>query len=423
MKKLGTLVLGISIFAAALSGPYSAVADAAPSVKILLDGYPLSFSGEPAVIKGTTMVPFRSISEALGITVTWNQAQKTISAVKGEGGAAVNVKLTLDNPEATVNGVPVQLAVAPRSQGGNTLIPLSFFSQQFGAKVNWDQASRTVSITSPQKKMYTLGFYAISSFSDAARIPSLDAVSFGWSRIDENGKFTTSGETFKWPEAAGEITPQSLITDASGVGTTPYLMVYSSDVKGELTKVVENAEYRKQAISDMIAAATVNSFQGIMLDLEGLGLTTDKIATRAAFTAFVKELAAETKAAGLKLGLALHPLNSSYQGYDYKALGDIADELVVMAYDYRTGTGNSSDTGAQPEPIAKVDEAIRLAIQETDKDKLILGLNLHSENEDSVTDLIGLAKRYDLKGIALWRLGLISADEWESMQQSVEFKQ
>ncbi|RCX14407.1 glycosyl hydrolase family 18 (putative chitinase) [Fontibacillus phaseoli] len=423
MKKLGALVLGISIFAGALSGSYPNRAEAASPVQILLDGYPLSFSGDPVVIKGTTMVPFRSISEALGIPVTWNQAQKTITAVKGEGDAAVRVKLTLNNPTATVNGSSVKLAVAPKSQNGNTLIPLSFFSQQFGAKVNWNQANQTVSITSPKEKMYTLGFYAISAFSEVSRVQSLDSVAFGWSRIDESGVFSTSTKPFRWPQAAGDVTPDSLVTDAVNSGTTPYLMVYSSDVKGELTKIVENPESRKKAIADIITAATGTPFEGIMLDFEGLGLTTDKASTRAAFNSFVKELGAEAKGAGLKLGLALHPLNSSYQGYDYKALGNIADEIVIMAYDYRTGTGFSEEGGKQPEPVSKVDEAIRLAIKETSKDKLILGLNMDNENANSVSLLTGLAKRYDLKGIALWRLGIIKEDEWKSLEQSIEFKQ
>ncbi|MNP33808.1 Spore germination protein YaaH [compost metagenome] len=192
-------------------------------------------------------------------------------------------------------------------------------------------------------------------------------------------------------------------------------MVLSGDTKGELTKIIENAEFRQQAILDMITTAKENHFEGILLDFEGLGLTTDKTLTRSAFTAFVKELDTAANKEGLKLSLALHPLNSSYQGYDYKALGDIADELIIMAYDYGTkGT---------PEPVNKINEAILLALEQTDKDNLILGINLYSENADSVSTVIGLAKRYDLKGIALWRLGLISSDEWSSMQQSVEFRQ
>ncbi|MMZ66343.1 hypothetical protein D1872_288300 [compost metagenome] len=89
-----------------------------------------------------------------------------------------------------------------------------------------------------------------------------------------------------------------------------------------------------------------------------------------------------------------------------------------MAYDYQT-----TQLIQQPEPVDKVNEAILLALEQTDKDKLILGINVYNENAKTVPTLIGLAKRYDLKGIALWRLGLISNDEWDSMQQSIEFKQ
>ncbi|MFD1179370.1 stalk domain-containing protein [Paenibacillus puldeungensis] len=417
MKHLGKVVLAASILIGGFTGLQPIQAKAAPSVQILLDGYPMSFSGQPVVINGTTMVPFRSISEALGIPVTWNQAAKTISAVKGEGPDAVRVQLKLNNKVATVNNTSVKLAVAPQSIAGNTLIPLSFFSQQFGAKVSWDQVSRTVTIASPQKRMYTLGFYAISSYSEASAIPSLDSVAFGWSRIDENGQFTLTGKDFKMPQPAGDVTAESLVSSAAESHTSPYLMVYSSDSKGELTKLLSSSELRQKAISDMISAATEKSFQGIMLDFEGLGLTTDRKTTQDSFTAFVKSLAKETDAAGLKLSLALHPLNSSYHGYDYKALGNIADELVIMAYDYQAG-----QSAKTPEPTNKVDEAIRLALKETTKDKLILGLNLNNEDGNSVTTLAGLAKRYDLKGIALWRLGLIQAEEWTSLKQSVEFK-
>ncbi len=420
--KLAKIILAASIATGGFALSQPVRTEAASAVQIMLDGYPLSSTGQSTVINGTTLVPFRSISEALGIPVTWDQATKSIKATKGEGNEAIHVQLTLNSKQATVNGTTVSLAVAPRSVGGSTLIPLSFFSQQFGATVGWDQTTRTVSITSPRERMYVLGFYALGSYSEVSRVQNLDAVAFGWSRIDESGVFSTTTRPFRWPENAGEVTPESLVADASTTGTTPYLMVYSSDVKGELTKIVENSEFRKKAIADILAAATETKFEGIMLDLEGLGLTTDKTYTRAAFNVFVKELGSEAKAAGLKLGLALHPLNSSYKGYDYKALGKLADEIVIMAYDYRTGTGYSSESGKQPEPVSKVDEAIRLAIQETDKDKLLLGINMDNENADSVSVLTGLAKRYDLKGIALWRLGIMQEAEWNSLEQSVEFK-
>ncbi|MNP40049.1 hypothetical protein D3C76_1336560 [compost metagenome] len=73
-----------------------------------------------------------------------------------------------------------------------------------------------------------------------------------------------------------------------------------------------------------------------------------------------------------------------------------------------------------PEPLGKVDEAILLALKEVDKDKLILGISMGSENENSINTKIGLAKRYGLKGIAIWRIGLIGQAAWSEMSTSVE---
>ncbi len=135
---------------------------------------------------------------------------------------------------------------------------------------------------------------------------------------------------------------------------------------------------------------------------------------KAEYNAFVKKLSAKARAAGLKLTLILHPLNSSYAGYDYKTLSGLADDLVIMAYAFEQEKG--------PEPLKRVDEAIRLALKETSKDKLILGISLGSENAGTVNTKIGLAKRYDLKGVAFWRLGLIGQPAWAKINESIEMK-
>lgn len=84
-----------------------------------------------------------------------------------------------------------------------------------------------------------------------------------------------------------------------------------------------------------------------------------------------------------------------------------------MAYDYL-------QEKKVPEPMSLVDEGIRLALQQVSKDKLILGISVYSENESSVNSKVGLAKRYGLKGIAIWRLGLIGQPVWNEMGKSVE---
>jgi spore germination protein YaaH len=56
------------------------------------------------------------------------------------------------------------------------------------------------------------------------------------------------------------------------------------------------------------------------------------------------------------------------------------------------------------------------------KAELLLGISMGSENDRTVNAKIGLAKRYDLKGIAIWRLGIIGQAVWTQMNESIKFK-
>ncbi|AOZ92410.1 stalk domain-containing protein [Paenibacillus crassostreae] len=381
-------------------------------VSIVLDGYPLPFPVQPKVMNGTTLVPFRAIAEALGVTVSWNQNTQTITASKKDTTGLTQVVLTKGSTNAEVDGATMKLSAPVQTVSGSTMIPLSFFSQQFGATVAWDQVSKKVIITSPKEDLYTLGFYALSSFDERALIPSFDSVAFGWSRIDQEGQFTTEGQEYKWPQSAGTVTPESIIQDAQGQGTSPYLMVYSVDSSLEITKNLENKVLQEQTISAIVNTAAQKGFKGIVLDLEGLGWSGDKAKARTDYNEFIKNISAKAHQSDLKLTVVLHPLNSAYSGYDYTTLGNLADDLIIMAYAY--------EDEKNPEPLAKVNEAITLALKEVDKDKLILGISMGSENENSINTKVGLAKRYDLKGIAIWRLGLIGQAAWSEMSKTLE---
>ncbi|WP_322923789.1 stalk domain-containing protein [Paenibacillus campi] len=389
-------------------------AAAVPDTNIMLDGYALPFPVQPVIKNGTTLVPFRAISEALGVNVSWNQTAQTITAKATTAKATSNIVLKLNSKTATVNGHNVALAVAPQTINDTTMIPLSFFSQQFGASVNWNASTRTVNITSPLKNLYTLGFYAISSYDERTLVPDFNTVAYGWSRITTDGEFSTTNTEYKWPQAAGTDTPETIIQNTAATGTAPYLMVYAVDGHGELTRNLENQELQNRTIQAMIDTATTKGFKGILLDFEGLGWSGDKAKARSDYNAFISKLAAQAHASGLKLTLALHPLNSSYTGYDYHQLGLLADDLIIMAYDY---TDKKS-----PEPLDKVNDAILMALQQTEPSKLILGISLSSENASSVNTKIGLAKRYQLKGVAIWRLGIIGQNAWDAMHKSITFK-
>ncbi|MGU3471655.1 stalk domain-containing protein [Paenibacillus sp. D51F] len=417
IRRPALAVLAATILAAGGMGAgTAAAAGSAPSATILLDGYPLVFPAQPIIQNGTTMVPFRAIAEALQIPVEWNAAGKTVTAVKTTDEGQRKVVLRQGSKQATVDGEAAQLGAAPVQKSGTVLVPLSFFSSAFGAQVSWDGATRTVSIVSPPEKLYTKAYYAIKSYSQVKQLGRFDAVAFGWGRIGEDGRLTLKGKDFYWPQADGDVTPESIVAGAGAAGGHTEFMVFSGDVKGELTKMLGDSSLRADTVKGIVHAASQGGFKSIDLDFEGLGLTGDKAAAAQSFNVFVKELRAASKAAGLGLSLSLHPLNGSYKGYDYKTLSQLSDEIAIMAYDY--------EQGGKPEPLAKVDEAIRLALKETDRSKLLLGINFNSETAQTLSGPAGLAKRYGLKGIALWRLGpgLVDADSLAALERTVKLR-
>ncbi|WP_339278995.1 stalk domain-containing protein [Paenibacillus sp. FSL W8-1187] len=408
------LYASVPLAAPAAAVPY---ASAAASATILLDGFPLAFPAAPQLVKGTTMVPFRAIAEALNVPVVWDAKARTVTAVKPlADGSRRSVLLRVGSKQAQLDGQAAALAQAPVQSGGSVLVPLSFFSSAFGAQVSWDGAAKTVRILSPAERVYVKGYYAISSFSQVKVLDRFDSVAFGWGRIGEDGKLTLSGKDFYWPSASGATTPESIVADASAAGVNTQFMVFGADGRGELTKLLGDPALRTEAIRSIVSTASIGGFRSIALDFEGLGLTGDKAAAKQSFTRFVTDLRTASQEAGLGLSLALHPLNGAFGGYDYKALARQTDEIVIMAYAYEGEKG--------PEPLVRVDEAIRLALKETDRSKLLLGISMGSETAASLRGPAGLAKRYGLKGIALWRLGagLVDAGSLRALEGTVQLR-
>lgn len=93
-------------------------------------------------VGGRTMVPIRAIAEALGARVEWDQATGGILVIRG-----TNVlELYLDKDYYLLNDVRTYLDVSPFAENGRTLVPLRVLSEAMGCRVNWNQATQTVSI-------------------------------------------------------------------------------------------------------------------------------------------------------------------------------------------------------------------------------------------------------------------------------------
>ncbi|GAA0368568.1 copper amine oxidase N-terminal domain-containing protein [Bacillus horti] len=112
-------------------------------VTVKLDGKNLSFTQDPVTVDGNTLVPMREIFEALGAKIKWDSASETVTGTKGD----ITVKLTIGQSYATKNGQRLSLSHPAVIVSDKTMVPLRFVSEALGAKVKWDEKTRTVHIT------------------------------------------------------------------------------------------------------------------------------------------------------------------------------------------------------------------------------------------------------------------------------------
>lgn len=141
-KQLALLTL-LSSMLAVFAGAVQATAE--PS--IVVDGQKLEFKGGARVetIDGHVMIPIRMVTENLGFQVGWDAQNRVVSIA--EGSRAIN--LTVGSKSALVNGVEKSLMVAPVVKNGVTGVPLRFVSEQMGMIVDWNDATKTVSVNRP----------------------------------------------------------------------------------------------------------------------------------------------------------------------------------------------------------------------------------------------------------------------------------
>ena len=112
-------------------------------IQIIIDSELQHFNQAPFINNGTTFVPMREIFETLGATVTWDDPTKTVTAKKGD----TSIEITIDSSTAIVNGLKISISQPAHIHNDFTLVPLRFVSTALGAKVEWDDDTRTVHIT------------------------------------------------------------------------------------------------------------------------------------------------------------------------------------------------------------------------------------------------------------------------------------
>ncbi|MFD2368825.1 family 10 glycosylhydrolase [Brevibacillus sp. GCM10020057] len=142
LRKWFTLLLMLVLCMPALG--LSAQAQAAPEISIYLDGQRINSDVAPYILPqvNVTMVPLRVISESLGAEVYWDQDKQTATILKEN----TVLSMTVNQPYALVNEGSVPLDASAENRQGRVMVPLRFVSEQLGLKVDWEQATRTITL-------------------------------------------------------------------------------------------------------------------------------------------------------------------------------------------------------------------------------------------------------------------------------------
>ncbi len=261
IKKILSLFLTILLLVSATT-PVMANGD----ITVVIDGKQIAFDVPPQLINNRTMVPLRAIFEALGATVDWDNDTQTVTSTKD----GTTISMTINNPTMYVNGMVVTLDSPACLINDRTLVPVRAISEAFGTKVNWNETTSTVIITSTKTEYktptayYTLseslqkkgraysGSYVLSYSIDGVTIGMIYSENSGisLSMHSESGKKTLDTVLFLYENSVPVIINSTKVDESTytfmGEYNTPKVSMVLSDIPALNEDIIKlsNAAYR-----------------------------------------------------------------------------------------------------------------------------------------------------------------------------------
>lgn len=189
--------------------------------------------------------------------------------------------------------------------------------------------------------------------------------------------FTGTGELIE-----PALDDEWMIQEATRFGTASILTLTPFGPDGRfnnrlISAVVNNDEATANLINNLLQTMGEKGYQGVDIDFEYI-LASD----RDAFTAFVWKTAEAMRANGYRLSVALAPKTSAtqegllYEGKDYRALGEAADHVLLMTYEW----GYTFGPPMAVAPINKVRQVVEYAVTEIPPEKIDLGIPNYGYN-------------------------------------------
>lgn len=285
---------------------------------------------------------------------------------------------------------------------------------------------------------------------------------------------------FELADTSGTLTDRSTDELAASIrsqGIKLWPLVHNNFDAKLTTAFLANATARQTFINKLVSRAYAIGAEGINLDFEGLAAS-----DRAAFTSFVKQLTTAAHASKLKVSIDLIRGDVAWNdktAYDFAAIGEIVDTVVMMAYDQHWKGGDTPGSVAE---LGWVEEGVKQYLNYgIPRSKVMLGIPFYvrewkldtqgnivkdangayvsraifmnqlsqliadkqavgtydstsgqtkykyteggytyvfwAETSASILKRVDIADKYDLAGVAFWRLGYEDASLWTSLLQ------
>jgi len=141
MKKVISILFALIMVFALTSN----IALASNTITVTVNGQAVVFADQgPVMVDGRTLVPVAGVFQALGFTTQWHPDTRQVTVNRGTD----VIVLTIGSRTFTTNSVSHTLDVPAQIIGSRTMLPIAIVLRSVGYEVNWDDATRTVSITS-----------------------------------------------------------------------------------------------------------------------------------------------------------------------------------------------------------------------------------------------------------------------------------
>lgn len=300
-----------------------------------------------------------------------------------------------------------------------------------------------------------------------------------WFRLSQQGKggieFHKYGfKTSQVEQEAADTVKQIKAKNVKVIALVHNMLYSGQSMSGkELAhQLLSNNDYRYNFINQLQEMMEKYDLDGVNIDIEGVYKS-----DRNNFSSFIRQLKETLGAKGYLVTVSVpaktfdDPNNSYSYPFDYKSIAQYADRIAIMTYDE-----HGAWAGSGPGPIASIpwqENVIKYAVTQMPKEKILLGVPVYGfdwtkgkswpkyssyqmseetaekngisvqwhqqykvpyfkykyqsqerevwfEDSGSFKEKLNLMYKYDLKGIAIWRLGMEDPDIWDVIKDEMQ---